>query len=206
MPTPASSASASSQATITDLVAGHNENETAITTATKKAGSALAIAQAIASPTAAGLAATGTTGGGGGEELPGGGDGGGGQIGCEAAGPTGHDSGGLLNAVRAGQIVCGTFHEFVALLNPAPDAETRQANLEELLRRAIWHLKQGGFTAGRQQNPSGVISKDKLTVVVDGVTRAYDVFTGVDPSAVVPYHMSEVAPPHLVDDEGIPDS
>ena len=122
-----------------------------------------------------------------------------------AAGATGHDTGGPLNAVRAGQLVCGTGNEFSALKNPVATSAIRQANLEELLRRMIWHLQQGGFTAGRQQNPSGVISQDKLTVIVDGVLRAYDVFSGGPPSDPVTTHMDEVAPPVMVSDAGIPD-
>lgn len=187
------------QATITTLVAGHNTNEIAIAEATRKATTALALAQVP------GRAPTSDTGNGGNGDLPGGGDGGAGNVGCSAAGATGHDTGGLLNAIRAGQIVCGTGNEFSALKNPVATLAEREANLEELLRRMIWHLQLAGFSAGRQRNPSGVISKDKLTVVVDDVLRAYDVFGGVDPSDPVPTQMSEVAPPEKVDDLGIPD-
>lgn len=189
------------EATITALVAGHNTNETAVAAATAKAQSALALAQVPGKPPTSDTSG----GGGGGGDLPGGGDGGAGNIGCQAAGGTGHDTGGLLNAIRAGQIVCGTGHEFPALLNPVATSAERDANLEEMILRMIWHLHQAGFTAGRQKNPSGAISKDKLCVVVDGVTRAYDIFTGVDPSQPVPTHMNEVAPANLQDDAGLPD-
>lgn len=195
------------EATITALTAASNTNEETIAKTQLTASHALVAAQAP-SGISGGGGVPGDGGGGGG-----GGDGGGGEIGCQAAGSSGHDTGGLLNPVRAGQIVCGTGNEFATLRNPVPntgdeaaDSLVRQANQEELIRRMIWHLKQAGFTAGRQQNPSGIISKDKLTVVVDGVTRAYDIFTGVSPYVAIPQHMTEVTPAHMIDDEGIPDS
>jgi len=46
----------------------------------------------------------------------------------------------------------------------------------ELLRRAIWHLHLAGYQSGRQRNPSGAISNDKLTIAIDGAWRAYDIF------------------------------
>jgi hypothetical protein len=188
------------EATITKLVTAHNTNETAIADVKETATSALIGVQAP----------TGTPGSGG---TPSGGPGEpGGEIGCQAAGSTGHDSGGLLNSIRAGQIVCGTGNEWITLRNPVPntgdlnaDSSVRQANQEQLLRRMIWHLQLAGFSAGRQQNPSGVISKDKLTVTVDGVLRAYDIFQGVDPYTQIPQHMVEVTPAHAVADAGIPD-
>jgi hypothetical protein len=137
---------------------------------------------------------------------PDGGDSGSGQEGCAAAGATGHDTGGLLTAVRVGQIVCGTGNEFSALKNPTATLDEREANAVELLRRMIWHLRLAGFTAGRQQNPSGAISKDKLTVVVESTLRAYDVFFDFDNfEQALGTQMLETAPANLVDDAGIPD-
>jgi hypothetical protein len=128
-------------------------------------------------------------------------------VGCAAAGPSGHDTGGLLNPIRAGQIICGTGHEFPALKNPTADLATRQANAEQLLLRMIWHLREAGFSAGRQKNPSGEISNDKLCVVVDGVTRCYDVFIAYDEFTIpLVTTMTEVAPANLQDDAGWPDS
>ena len=43
----------------------------------------------------------------------------------------------------------------------------------------IWHLKLAGFEAGRQKNPSGAISGDKLTVFLEGKWVAYDCFSSV---------------------------
>jgi hypothetical protein len=191
------------QATTTQLVDGHNANETAIATASQDARQALSISQQIGGGT------TLPGGGGGGEggiTVPGEGDGGQAQIGCASAGATGHDSGGLLNAVRAGHLACGTAHEFPAYLNAAPDEATRNTNAETLLRRMIWHLRLGGFTAGRQKNPSGAISNDKLCVTVDGTTRVYDMFVGKGNfSAPMSTSMREAGMPNMIDDVGIPD-
>lgn len=188
-----------SESTITRLVSGHNTNEATITTVQKNADMALSLAQRVGE-------AAGSEAGGGGGALPGGGDGGAGAIGCAAAGATGHDTGGLLNAIRAGQIVCGTGNEFPALKNATADLATRIANATELVARMIWHLREAGFTAGQQRNPSGIISDNKLCVVVDGVTRAYDVLRGKSDFAnPMSTQMLEVAPADLVDYGGIPD-
>ena len=193
-----------SQATITTLIDAQNTTEITLTTVQRDANHALVLSQQIgADGTIVGGGASGTAAG----DLPDGGDGGGGAIGCSAAGPTGHDSGGLLNPIRAGQIVCGTGNEFPALKNATADLATRQANAEQLLLRMIWHLREAGFSAGRQKNPSGAISNDKLCVVVDGVTRAYDVFAAYDDFTIpMGTIMSEVAPPNMQDDAGWPDS
>lgn len=192
------------QATITSLVGASNANEAAVTKAQRSADMALSISQTEETTVPGG---PGGDGGGGEEPLPGGGDGGDGNEGCAAGLPDGHDTGGLLTAIRAGQLVCGTGNEFSALRNPTGSGEERDANAEELIRRCIWHLRQGGFSAGRQQNPSGLLSKDKLTVVVDEVLRAYDCFIGKgDFANQMQMAMNEVGPAVMVDDEGIPDS
>lgn len=106
---------------------------------------------------------------------------------------------------EAGRIIGGTANEYPLLLAPTPDLPTREANIEELLLRMIWHLQQAGFTAGRQRNPSSAISKDKLTVQADGELWAYDVFVGVDPAEAVPVTANRVCPADYVADAGIPD-
>jgi hypothetical protein len=68
----------------------------------------------------------------------------------------------------------------------------------------IWHLQRAGFTAGRQQNPSGRISGDKLSVVVDGILRVYDVVSTTD-TGRLDVHFDEVPAPIYVADPGIPD-
>ena len=189
------------EGTNTTLVTSANQLTTSVQSAQQVADQALAIGRTTS-------VGSSDTGGAGGDStpLPGGGDGGDGDVGCAAAGPTGHDTGGLLNAVRAGQIVCGTGNEFAELKNPVVDLAAREAAGETLILRMIWHLKEAGFTAGRQKNPSGAISNDKLCVVVDSVTRAYDVFIGFHEFDVaMTTHMAETAPANLVDDAGISD-
>lgn len=109
------------------------------------------------------------------------------------------------SAYEAGRICKGTANEWPLLLAPTADQATRDAMMEELLLRMIWHLQQAGFTAGRQKNPSGVISDDKLTVQVDGEVRAYDMFTGVDYTQALPVHMNRVCPDDYQADGGIAD-
>jgi hypothetical protein len=187
------------QTTIASLVGAANDNETSVVAAQQAADDALALSQRPGEESGSDVP---TPGGG----LPGGGDGGGGQTGCAAGLPSGHDSGGLLTAIRAGQLVCGTGNEWAVLRNPTPDLPTRESNAEELLRRMIWHLQQGGFTAGRQRNPSNLISKDKLTVVVDGFTRVYDVFTSYDTFTIqMQTQMFEIGGANMVSDAGIAD-
>lgn len=136
-----------------------------------------------------------------------------GAQGCAVSGSDGHVPGGSpQTAVTAGQIVCGTAKETgagwsgPALRAPVADLPTREANAEALLLRMIWHLQQAGFTAGRQRNPSGSISKDKLTVRIDGTFRAYDVFFGFDDfSTTMLTHMQQVFPASYVADAGTAD-
>lgn len=126
-------------------------------------------------------------------------------AGFAAAPATGHDGGGALSAFRAGQILGGTATEWAALGAAAGSQAIRDANQEQFLRRMIWHLNNAGFTAGRQMNPSMVLSADKLTVTVDGTLRAYDMFTGPPFTMALGVHVLEVFPANQVADAGIPD-
>jgi hypothetical protein len=124
--------------------------------------------------------------------VAGGGGGGGG-------GNTGHISPGPATVERAKQVVLGTGNEF-----PSLTAQNSEAAGELLMLRMIWHLQRAGFTAGRQQNPSGRISGDKLSVVVDGILRVYDVVSTTD-TGRLDVHFDEVPAPIYVADPGIPD-
>ena len=76
----------------------------------------------------------------------------------------------------------------------------------ELLRRTVWHLRRAGFEAGRQQNPSGAVSGDKLTVFADGGWHAVDIFYDYGaPGVPIKVIFKEVFPASPVGDEGIPD-
>ena len=117
-----------------------------------------------------------------------------------------HVAAGPLSAVRAQQVVFATSNEFAHLKAPRPtDAQARAAG-EELLRRTIWHLRLAGYQSGRQKNPSGAISNDKLTVAIDGAWRAYDVFMDYGaPGVTMRVIFKEVFPPNSVADSGISD-
>jgi hypothetical protein len=126
-------------------------------------------------------------------------------AGVAAAGPDGHPSGSDLTAYQAGLVIGGTAHEFPALVAPAPDQPTRDANQAELLSRIIWHLQQKGFTAGKQRNPSGIVSGDKIALIEDGQLRAFDIFTSPSFDAVLTVQAIQVSPANLVSDSGTAD-
>lgn len=107
---------------------------------------------------------------------------------------------------RAEQVVRATADEFPHLLAPRGTDAAAVAQSEELLRRTIWHLQHAGFQAGRQRNPSGAISNDKLTIFADNAWRAFDVFYdyGVANQATQVIFF-EVFPPNPQADGGISD-
>jgi hypothetical protein len=107
---------------------------------------------------------------------------------------------------RARQVVNNTAAEFPYNTAPHHDVRLKVALTEDLLRRTIWHLRLAGFTAGRQQNPSGAISTDKLTVVVDGRWIAVDIFTNFDvPGVPLGVIWWPVTPAHHIHEAGVPD-
>ena len=127
--------------------------------------------------------------------------------GVDNAYPTGHPGGVVpTSAFEMGKIIGGTADEFSLLLAPTPDLATREANAEEMLERMIWHLQLAGFTAGRQRNPSSLISKDKLTADTDGEIKAYDVFIGLSEFTVaMGVTAGRVCPADYVETTGTPD-
>ena len=130
---------------------------------------------------------------------PGGGGGGGGGVGT-----SGHLPPGPTTVDRARQIVLGTGVEFPSLTAPRASTAESEAAGVDLLRRMIWHLRLAGFDAGRQQNPSGSISGDKLAVFADGGWHAYDVYSTRQGQSL-DVHFDEVGSPNRVPDSGIPD-
>jgi hypothetical protein len=151
--------------------------------------------------------ASSSQGPGGGSGGGGGGGGGGGQSGgCAGVTGTGHIPAGELTFDRAQQIICGTANEWGGLTQAVATLDERNANAVELIRRMIWHLALGAFTAGRQVNPSAAVSKDKLAVVILGETRAFDVFRSFDTyTEQMVVQMNEVFPANLQADAGISD-
>jgi hypothetical protein len=128
---------------------------------------------------------------------PGGGGGGGG------GGKQGHVTGPLTTSL-AQDIVFGTADEFPGLLGVFGSDSEAEAAAYELLLRTIWHLQLAGFPAGRQQNPSGRISEDKLTIYIDGSWHAYDV-SSVAGGRKGNCTFAEVWPAAYVANGGIPD-
>lgn len=128
------------------------------------------------------------------------------QHGFGAAGVTGHVSGVVpLTAFVAGQIIGGTATEFPALFKAFTNDAAAAVATEEYTLRVIWHLQQAGFTAGRQRNPSGLISKDKITVFLGGVYKAYDISSGSAARVAMVAHIIGVGPANYVADPGTPD-
>lgn len=92
------------------------------------------------------------------------------------AGNPHHVGPGPLSFARAEQVVYATANEFPHLTAPHPTESQAISAAEELLLRTIWHLKVAGYDAARQRNPSGAISNDKLTILIEGQWHAYDIF------------------------------
>lgn len=99
-----------------------------------------------------------------------------------------------------------TAKEFPHLITAKSTESESVANTTELLRRMLWHLQLAGFQAGRQKNPSGAISGDKMTIFVDGAWHAFDVFRSVGTAGfATEVIFLEVFPPSTLADGGIPD-
>jgi len=117
-----------------------------------------------------------------------------------------HVGPGPLSLARTEQVINATADEFPQLITARPTEGEAQAAATELLRRIIWHLRRAGYQAGRQKNPSGAISGDKLTVFADGAWRAIDVFYDYGtPGVPVWVIFWEVFPASPLTDEGIAD-
>jgi hypothetical protein len=117
-----------------------------------------------------------------------------------------HVGPGPLTAERAEVVIRATANEFPSLTAPRSTEAEGIAAAEELLRRMIWHLHLAGYDAGRQRNPSGAISNDKLTIFINGSWHAYDCFRNLGaPGIPIDVIFLEVFPAGHVDDGGIPD-
>ena len=117
-----------------------------------------------------------------------------------------HVGPGPLTADRAHAVINATANEFPSLTAPRGTTDEGVAAAQELLRRMIWHLQLAGYQAGRQRNPSGALSNDKLTIFIDGAWHAYDVFNDLGaPGVPMKVQFWEVTPANYVADPGIPD-
>jgi len=117
-----------------------------------------------------------------------------------------HVGPGALTADRAHEVLEAVADEFPHLAGAHPTGEQTVAAAHELLLRYIWHLQQAGFSAGRQRNPSGAISGDKLTIWLENQWKSFDIFFDVGtanrPAEIIFW---EVFPADHVPDGGIPD-
>lgn len=117
-----------------------------------------------------------------------------------------HIGPGPLAMWRVEQVVNATADEFPGLIAARRTESEALDAAVELLRRTIWHLRHAGFEAGRQKNPSGAISGDKLTVFADGGWHAVDIFYDYGaPGVPIKVIFLEVFPASPVGDAGIPD-
>lgn len=131
----------------------------------------------------------------------GGGDGEGG-VNCPANAAK-HVAPGALTEDKAKQVTNATADEFPCYLGTFSSPDQVEGAAERLLRRIIWHLEKYGFQSDRQRNPSGLISKDKLNIYINGGWHTYDIFSlGATRLTMV---WGEVFPPDPIADSGIPD-
>jgi hypothetical protein len=117
-----------------------------------------------------------------------------------------HVAPGPLTAAQAERVVYATGREFPNLTAAPPTESVGISRAEELLLRTVWHLKLAGFDAGRQRNPSGAISNDKLTILINGTWRAFDIFRDLGhPGVPMDLIFLEVFPANSIAYPGIPD-
>jgi hypothetical protein len=122
-----------------------------------------------------------------------------------ASGNPNHIGPGPLTTDHAWAVVQATAREFPHLTAPPPTESEGIRRAEELLLRTIWHLRLAGFEAGRQRNPSGAISNDKLTIVI-GNWRAFDIFRDLGhPGVPIDVIFFEVFPAGPLPIAGVPD-
>ena len=116
-----------------------------------------------------------------------------------------HVGPGPISADRAKDVVSATSNEFPHLTAVMGSDQAALAAADELLGRTIWHLQLAGFQAARQRNPSGAISSDKLSVVIDGRWHVYDIFSLGGAGRATRVQWLEVPLPNPVGNDGIPD-
>jgi hypothetical protein len=117
-----------------------------------------------------------------------------------------HAAPGPLTMQRASDVIYGCGTEFPHLIAVFPTEEQAVAAADRLLQRIIWHLKLAGYDAARQRNPSGLISRDKMSLFIDGAWHVYDIFTlGFSGVATRITGLNEVPLPNPVPHPGIPD-
>jgi hypothetical protein len=116
-----------------------------------------------------------------------------------------HVGPGPLTEDRARQVVYATSNEFPQLTRVfGSDGEALSA-AEELLLRTVWHLQLAGYQSARQRNPSGVISDDKLNILLNGSWQAYDIFSLGFAGRATTVQFVSIGGANPIPDSGIPD-
>jgi hypothetical protein len=116
-----------------------------------------------------------------------------------------HVAPGPLTVEHAHDVVLAVSREFPYLTGVPATDEQGTGWSEEYALRSIWHLKRAGFDAGRQRNPSGAISNDKLTILINGQWRAFDIASiGFAGRPMQPIFL-EVGSPNPIAYPGLPD-
>lgn len=127
------------------------------------------------------------------------------QTPTQPPGTANHVGPGPLSADRARQVVFATANEFPRLLRVFGSENEAVGAAAELLRRTIWHLQLAGYQAGKQRNPSGAISADKVTIIIDGSWHVYDIYSLGIAGRATTVQFIEVTPAGHVPDSGLPD-
>jgi hypothetical protein len=109
------------------------------------------------------------------------------------------------NVSCAERVVYATSDEYPWLTDTFSSDDQASAASTELLLRTIWHLQLAGFQAGRQRNPSGLISGDKLTILIGGSWHAYDTMSLGYAGRATTVQFLEIGSPNYVPDSGIAD-
>jgi hypothetical protein len=116
-----------------------------------------------------------------------------------------HVKPGPLTVDLASQVPFAVVREY-PYLNRTPGSDDEGTQLsEELVLRSIWHLKLLGFDAGRQRNPSGAISNDKLTILINGQWRAFDIASMGYAGHPMQVIFLEIGSPNPIGYPGLPD-
>lgn len=117
----------------------------------------------------------------------------------------GHTPPGAVDTTQALAVVNATAAEYPNLVAVFSTDDAAVAAAQELLLRILWHLQIAGFNAGRQRNPSGLLSNDKITIFLGAAWHAYDIFTLGYAGHATTVHLFEVSAPNSVPDPGIAD-
>lgn len=110
-----------------------------------------------------------------------------------------------LTVDNARQIVMATAGQFSNLIRVFDTDQQATDAATELLEHTIKHLQDAGFNAGRQRNPSGLISGDKVTIQIDGSWHIYDIFSLGFAGRATTVQFVELTGADPIPDSGIPD-